>query len=259
MKILPLLMGALLAASPALAQRSEPPREWDITLGVAGAMSPTFEGSDKYRFHPLPLVTVKWRDTISLGEGGLSAYWHNKHLRVGGGLTFDGGRKDHSTGGIFESGDDRLKGLGTIKASLGLRGFAEYRLGPLAVELSGTKFTSGQNSGILANLGASLALPLGKSLFFIPNVRATWADGNYTQTFFGVTPTQAAASIFPAFSAGAGVKDVRGGASLIWRLNQHWFVGATGGVTHLMGPAARSPISLRDTSATAMTMVGYRF
>ena len=258
MKILPILICVLLASSPALAQRA-PPRDWDITLGVAGAMSPTFEGSDRYRFRPLPLVTVKWRDTISLGEGGLSANWHNKHLRIGGGLTFDGGRKDHSTGGIFNSGDDRLKGLGTIKAALGVRGFAEYRAGPLSIELSGTKFTSSQNSGVLANLGASLALPLGKNLILIPNVRATWADGNYTQTFFGVTPTQSAASIFPAFSAGAGIKDVRGGASLIYRLNQHWFVGATGGVVHLMGPAARSPISLRDTSATAMTMVGYRF
>ena len=117
-------MCAALASSPALAQRAAP-RDWDITLGVAGAMSPTFEGSDKYRFHPLPLVTVKWRDTISLGEGGLSAHWRSRHLRIGGGLTFDGGRKDHSTGGIFESGDDRLKGLGTIKASLGVRGFAE--------------------------------------------------------------------------------------------------------------------------------------
>ena len=222
-------------------------------------MHPTFEGSDRYRFRPLPLVTVKWRDTIFFGEGGLGAQWHNRHLRLGGGLTVDPGRKDHSTGGIFESGDDRLRGLGTINASLGLRGFAEYRAGPLGIELSGTKFTGGRNSGILANLGISLALPLSRKLIFIPSARATWADGNYTQTYFGVTAVQAAASIFPAFSAGAGVKDVRGGASLIWRLNRHWFVGANGAVVHLMGPAARSPISLRDTSVTAMTMAGYRF
>jgi outer membrane protein len=251
---------ALLACSPALAQRAgEPPREWDVTLGVAGGLTPTFEGSDRTRFRPLPLIAFKWRDTISFGEGGLSAAWHNKHLRIGGGLTFDPGRKDHSTGGIFETGDDRLRGLGTINAALGLRGFAEYRAGPLSVELSGTKFTGPQNSGILANLGLSMALPLSKKLIFIPNVRATWADGNYTQAYFGVTAPQAAASIFPAFSAGAGVKDVRGGASLIYRLNNHWFVSGNASVVRLMGPAARSPISIKDTSVTAMTMIGYRF
>ncbi|MDB5739768.1 MAG: hypothetical protein JWP16_808 [Alphaproteobacteria bacterium] len=262
MKILlpTILACAFLACGPALAQRAgEPVRDWDITLGVAGAVHPTFEGSDRYRFSPLPLVTFKWRDTISFGEGGLSAAWHNKHLRIGGGLTFDPGRKDHSTGGIFESGDDRLKGLGTINAALGFRGFAEYRRGPLSVELSGTKFTGSQNSGILANLGLSLTLPLTQKLIFIPNVRATWADGTYTQTYFGVTAPQAAASIFPAFSAGAGIKDVRGGASLIYRLNRHWFVGASAGVVRLMGPAALSPISLDDTSVTGMTMIGYRF
>jgi outer membrane protein len=254
------LAAALLASGPALAQvRGGPPREWDITLGVAGAVRPTFEGSDRYRVRPLPLATVSWRDTISLGEGGLSANWHNRHLRIGGGLTFDPGRKDHSTGGIFESGDDRLKGLGTINAALGLRAFAEYRKGPLSVELSGIKFTGGQNSGIMANLGLSLSVPLTRRLILIPNVRASWADGTYTQTYFGVTPVQAAASIFPAFSAGAGVKDVRGGVTLLYRLNDHWFIGANGSVVHLMGPAARSPISLADTSVTAMTMAGYRF
>ncbi len=251
---------ALLACSPALAQRaSGPPRDWDISIGAAGMLRPTFEGSDRSRFRPLPLVTVKWRDTISFGEGGLSAAWHNKHLRIGGGLTFDPGRKDHSTGGIFDSGDDRLRGLGTIDAALGLRAFAEYRLGPLGVELSGTKFTGAQNSGILANLGLSLALPLTPKLILIPNVRASWANGNYTQAYFGVTAPQALASAFPVFSAGAGVKDVRGGATLIYNLNRHWFVGGNASVVRLMGPAARSPISLDDTNVTAMTMIGYRF
>ena len=262
MKIFPLLACVLVMSSPALAQGrpgSEPPREWDVSLGVAGMWRPTFEGSDRSRFRPLPLATFKWRDTISFGEGGLSAQWHGRHLRVGGGLTFDPGRKDHSTGGIFDSGDDRLRGLGNINFALGLRGFAEYRLGPLALELSGTKFTGGRNSGILGNIGLSLALPLTPKLVLIPNVRASWADGTYMQTYFGVTAPQAAASIFPAFNAGAGLKDVRGGATLIYSLNRHWYVGGNASVARLMTSAARSPISIQDTNVTAMTMIGYRF
>ena len=257
-----ILACALLICGPALAQGrpgGEPPREWDVSLGAAGLWRPTFEGSDRSRFRPLPLVTVKWRDTISFGEGGLSAQWHGRHLRVGGGLTFDPGRKDHSTGGIFDSGDDRLKGLGTINFALGVRGFAEYRMGPLAVELSGTKFTGGRNSGILANLGLSLALPLAPKLVLIPNIRATWADRTTMQTYFGVSAPQAAASVFPVFNAGAGLKDVRGGATLIYSLNRHWYVGGNASVSRLMNAAARSPISLKDTNVTAMTMVGYRF
>ena len=37
------------------------------------------------------------------------------------------------------------------------------------------------------------------------------------------------------------------------------FVGLNGGVTHLTGDAADSPISITDTYATALTFVGYRF
>jgi outer membrane protein len=205
------------------------------------------------------VVALRWRDTISLGEGGLSATGHFRKFRFGGGLTFDAGRKDHSSGGIFESGDDRLNGLGTIKAALGLRAFASTRISLVNLDVSAVKYTGRQNHGVVVNLGASLPLPLGKKLLLMPHVRATWANDNYMQTYFGVTPVQSAASIFPRFNAGGGFKDVRGGVNLVYRFNQHWYVGADASVVRLMGDAAASPISISDTSLTLMTMAGYRF
>jgi len=60
--------------------------------------------------------------------GGLSAYWRHENFRIGGGLTFSAGRQENS--GAFHQGDDRLFGMGEIPAALGIKGFAEYRLGP---------------------------------------------------------------------------------------------------------------------------------
>ena len=248
---------AALLCAPAQAQRRrEPPGEWDVTLGAAVASRPSFEGSDRSIVRPLPFVTVRWRDAISLGEGGLSVTAHLKNFRFGGGLMVDPGRKDHSSGGIFESGDDRLKGLGTIRASPGFRAFASARLSLFNFEVSAVKSL---NHGVTGSLGLSAPLPLGKKLILMPHVRATWADGQYMQTYFGVTPVQAGASIFPSFNAGSGFKDVRAGANLIWRINNHWFAGTDIGVTRLLGDAALSPISLRDTNVTVMGMAGYRF
>ena len=248
---------AALLCAPAHAQRRrEAPKEWDITLGAAVASRPSFEGSDRSIVRALPFVAVRWRDTISLGEGGLSVTGHLKNFRFGGGLTVDGGRKDHSTGGIFESGDDRLKGLGTIKASPGFRVFASTRLSLFNFEVSAVKSL---NHGMTGTLGLSSALPLGKKLFLMPHVRATWADDKTMQTYFGVTPAQAAASAFPRFNAGSGFKDVRAGANLIYQVNKHWFIGTDVGVTRLLGDAALSPISIRDTNVTVMGMAGYRF
>jgi outer membrane protein len=265
MKHLPIIACAALLAWPSLPALAAPLRdapkekEWDVTLGAGVSLRPTFEGSDRSTVHPLPVFSVKWRDTITLGEGGLSAQWHHKRFRIGAGLTFDPGRKDHSSGGIFESGDDRLKGLGTVNAALGIRGFASYRLGPVNFEVSATKYTGSQNDGVLASLGATMPLPLTKRLIIMPHVRASWASGDTMQTYFGVTAAQSAASIFPRFTAGSGLRDVRGGVNIIYQLSPHWFMAADTSVTRLLGDAAKSPISIDDTNVMVTGMVGYRF
>jgi len=253
----------LLLSTPALAQRGPrgdgPPKTWDIALGVGGSYRPTFEGSDRSRFRPLPVITVNWRDTITFGEGGLSLQAGSGPLRFGGGLTFDGGRKDHDTGGIFGGGDDRLAGMGNIDFTLGARGFASYRLAFVNFSASATKFFGKQNDGVLATFGASAPVPLGRNLVFIPSIRASWADDKYMQTFFGVSPLQASRSIFSAFTARSGLQDVRGGANLIYRFDSHWFAAVNANVTRLVGDSAKSPISISDTNTSVITMLGYRF
>jgi outer membrane protein len=255
--ILIVLATAALSGAPAQAERRrEAPREWDITLGAGAGLRPTFEGSDRSIVRPLPVIALRWRDTISLGEGGLSATAHLKNFRFGGGLTIEAGRKDHSSGGIFESGDDRLRGLGTIKASPGFRVFASSRVSLFNFEVSAVKSL---NHGATATLGLSMPLPLSKKLLLMPHIRATWADDKYMQTYFGVTAAQSAASSFPRFHAASGFKDMRGGVNLIYSFNRHWFAGADVGVTRMLGSAAASPISIADTNVTAMAMAGYRF
>lgn len=245
----------------ALSRRDTPPegREWDVRVGGAALVRPTFEGSDRYRFSGFPFVTVNWRDTITLGESGLSAQIRNDNLRYGVGLTFDAGRDDSGTGGIFGGGDDRLRGLGKIDFSLGVRGFATYRWNFLEFGGAVTKYTGKQNDGILSDIGVSAALPVADKLLLIPNIRLGFADDKYMRTYFGVTPAQAAGSIFPVFNARGGLHQVRGGANLVYSFTEHWFVGVNAGVTHLAGDAAASPISITDTYATALSFIGYRF
>jgi outer membrane scaffolding protein for murein synthesis (MipA/OmpV family) len=244
----------------ALSQRVRPAeREWDVRMGGAALMRPTFEGSDRYRFSGLPFITVNWRDTITFGESGLSAQMRSGNFRYGVGLTFDAGREDSGKGGIFGGGDDRLRGLGDIDFSLGVRGFATWRWQFLEFGAAVTKYTGKQNDGILSDIGVSAALPIADKLLLIPNIRLGFADDKYMQTYFGVTGLQASRSIFPAFTASGGLHQVRGGANLVYSLTDHWFAGVNAGVTHLAGDAAASPISVTDTYATALTFVGYRF
>jgi outer membrane scaffolding protein for murein synthesis (MipA/OmpV family) len=234
-------------------------KDWDVTVGAGASVRPTFEGSNRSMVSPLPYLDVTYDDMISLGIKGLNAYWHQDDIRVGGGVTFDGGRKDSKGNGIFNEGDDRLKGLGNIDSSVGFRGFASYDLGLFNVGASVTKFTGSQNDGVLVDFGAELPYKVTDKLMVITHIGATWADDSYMKTFFGVTPAQAAHSRFRKFSAGSGLKDVGAGVNARYNFDKHWFAGAIADVKELTGDASKSPISYSDTNESFLVFVGYHF
>ena len=238
---------------------NQKPAVWDINLAVGAAMVPTFRGSDRYRATPIPLVIIRWRDTVSLGDDGLNVYWHNSKFRIGGGVSYDGGRLDHETSGILSSGDSRLKGLGTVDASVGIRGFVSYLVGPVYLDTSAVKYIGPQNKGIVVNFSASAPLALNKHFIVRPHFGVTWADDNYMQTFFGVTPLQASQSIFRQFDANAGLEDVNGGLTAVYLLNRHWFLGADASATQFLDHAAKSPITISNTNTTVAAVIGYHF
>ena len=70
----------------------------------------------------------------------------------------------------------------------------------------------------------------------------TWATGPYMRSLFGVTPVQAAASGYPAFTPGSGFKDVTCGLNGHYRIAARWSVVANVSYKRLIGDAADSPI-----------------
>lgn len=233
--------------------------DWDVTLGVGGAFLPTFEGSDRYHVQPAPLVSITYNDMITLNNSGLSAYWHTGDLRIGAGLTYNAGRADSKDNGLFSNGDDRLRGMGDVDAALGLKAFTSYRLWMVDLNAALTKYTGNDNDGLVVDLGLALPCTLTDKLTLTPHAEATWANTDYMQTFFGVTPTQAANSGFAKYEADAGFKDIRAGVDANYRLDEHWFLRVRTDVKRLIGDAADSPMSFSDTGVTASAMVGYRF
>jgi len=257
---IPGILILLALCSPVAAQPQRPPtKEWDIRAGAGVMVRPTFDGSDRYRARPLPFVTVNWRDTVTFDQTGLNAQLRRKDYRVGMGLTFDGGREEQDTGGIFASGDDRLLGMGDIDFALGIRGFASWQLGPLELGTTVTKFIGDQNDGILGRANLSMPLLLGPTFRLIPSISVSWADEKYTQTFFGITPLQASRSRFARFDAGSGFQDARAGVNLVYSFHRNWVANFNVGIVHLLGDSADSPISLSDISVTGMALVAYQF
>jgi outer membrane scaffolding protein for murein synthesis (MipA/OmpV family) len=246
------LLSSLLLPLSALAQDS-------VDAKPAPALVPTFEGSDRYQVMPMPLVSITYKDMISLNANGLSAYWRTGDLRIGAGLTYNPGRSDSKDNGLFGNGDDRLRGMGDIDAALGLKAFASYHLWMVDLSAAVTKYTGNDNDGVVVDLGLALPYKLTDKLTLTPHAGATWANQDYMQTIFGVTTTQAARSGFARYDADAGFKDIRAGVDANYRFDEHWFLSVRADVKRLVGDAAKSPISFSDTGVTVATMVGYKF
>ena len=240
-----------------LLAQDRPRSEWDVTLGAGAAVRPTYEGSDHYIASPVPFVNVIWRDTISLGVDGLSAYWRYENLRVGAGLTYATGRYQGS--GIFQQGDGHLAGMGDIPGALGLKGFADYKLGPVNLNASLTKFTAEWQRRRPGEFRGRAAVQLTKSTTVRASVSADWANQSYMQTYFGVTPTQAINSGYSQFNAGAGIKDVNFGVGLTQQLGSNWALVANARLTRLTGDAENSPIVFSKTQALFMAAITYHF
>jgi len=255
------MAGCLAVSATAQAQEGGSPAKdgWDVTAGAGIGVRPTYEGSDQRRTAALPFVEATYDDMVSIGVHGLNVYWHQDNFRLGAGLAVDPGRKDYKSSGIFVTGDDRLRGMGDISGAAGLRLFGSYNFGRLNVSGAVTKFDGSDNKGLIADVGADLPFKVTDKLSLAAHVGATWANQDYLQTYFGVTPTQAAATGFGEFTPKAGVKDLDVGLRAMYRLDQHWFVSADAGVKKLEGDAAKSPISFSTSEPVFMAVLGYHF
>jgi len=234
---------------------------WNVALGGGPEVRPTYEGSDRYRHVPGLILSVNWTwaDMISIGTNGISASWHEEGCRVGVALAYDTGRRDHAADEAFQAGDDRLKGLGDIGFAVGPKLFASYSVGQVTFSESVTQFTSSSNGGVQADVGVSWRRTLTERSILMLRAGASWQDPKRMQEFFGVTPTQALNSMFPEFTAHAGVKDVTGGVTYVHRFGEHVFFVGSANVQHLLDDAARSPITFASTGVTARIGVGYHF
>jgi len=238
-------------------------KEWDVTLGAGLRVGQRYEGSDDYVVSPIPFFNVCWRGFVYLGPGGLNVdIVRGQNYQFGAGLTYNPGRDESGSsffGTSLSGSDERLKGLGDIDPALGVRAFGSYMLGPVELKASITKYTGSQNDGLLLNLGLDLPFHPMNNLTLSPYIGTTWADDNYMQTWFGVTPQQSSRSGLSAFNAESGIKDVTAGLKATYRLNQHWFISTEVGMQHLLGDAGKSPITEVSTGATFGTVVGYHF
>ncbi|MFX1674135.1 MipA/OmpV family protein [Paraburkholderia sp. A2WS-5] len=238
-----------------LFEPDRPPLE--ARLGVGATFQPRYDGSERYHMLVGPSIDIRYKDLLfgSTGEGFGVNVLQGQNWRMSVAAAYDLGRRGHDD-------PEHLNGLGNINPAPEMKLAAEYVVSkefPLVFRAAFTRSFGGSN-GWTADLGAYMPLPGSNETFYwFAGPSVTFADSNYMQSWFGVTPQQAAASGYRQYSASAGLKSAGFGITMVYFVNKHWFVSADGALRRLLGSAADSPIIQSKTDGVCDISINYQF
>jgi outer membrane scaffolding protein for murein synthesis (MipA/OmpV family) len=231
-----------------------PAGEGEGTVGAALIMGHQYMGSDERRTLLFPALDYQWKNGWFAGTTNGVGYQFDSapNLQYGLRLTVDLGRD--------ESRSAALAGMGDISARPEASAFFNMFLSPEFFLTSTVRYGAGNDrNGALVDLGAGYAVQLAPQWRTAVGVAATIANGNYMQSYFGVTPAQALTSGYAAYAAGSGVRDVRANASLNYFITEKWTLTGAVSVSSLQGSAKDSPIVRQTTPVTGVVALSYRF
>lgn len=194
-----------------------PKKDWSFTIGGLGYYSPTYEGSDSSDFSVFPYLDIRWRNRLFLSArdglgGNLVA---TPDFTLGGAFNYYWGRNDDD--------DDVLNGMEDIEGGIEGSLFAKLRHGPWGLNATLRQGLTGSDSGTVFTIGGGYTFMPMDNLRLVLNADASLVSGNYANTWFGISSSEAAASsLLSAYEAEAGWKDYGLGLTAIYSWNKRW-------------------------------------
>lgn len=240
-----------LALAPVLSAQPRPPAEgWNYAAGAAAIMAPAFPGSEDYQLMLVPSIRVSYGEVFFASvEQGIGYNLVNESGWVAGPLLkFDFGRE--------ASGKNPFRVVG--KRSQGLRGFEDVDFtfqggifvgresGPWAARAELLQGING-HEGLTGDLSLDhrtvwTGRQPGPPVIFSTGPRLRWADADYVDAFYGVSPRAALATGLPRYAPDAGLVSLGWGATVVKPLRDRWSLVVLAGYNRLMADAADSPL-----------------
>lgn len=242
------LAASFLALCPLVhAQSVSPEPAYGLSghIGLNVVTMPTYEGSPNTRTLAGPDLTLSYRSrdwgTVEFGQRGL--FWRAieaGRFRFGLVAQFDPGRKDKDTSGLDPTpGDKRLAGMGRVQSSTEAGVAIGY--GPVALVARQSLSERGAK-GAQVDMTVEHAWSFSVRLGLRFALGATWADSDYMQAYFGVTPAQAQTTSFSAYTPKSGLRKVDASVGAAYAVAPRWTLQASLSISRLGDVAAKSPL-----------------
>lgn len=220
-----------------------------IVIGVGAGYVPAYQGSDDYRLLPIPVIDVVSGPFFANLRNGIGVnVVDGDTLTLGGSMTILPGYRRR----------DAPEGIGKLSVGVGGRLFASVKASGMIATVGATQGFAGGTKGVIADASLSYPIVVSPRLMVIPAISTTWADEKHNDRYFGVDSRRSVASGLPEFHAGKGFKDASALVAASYRLTDRINLGASAGVTTLVGDAKNSPIVEHRTQPVGFLSLSYR-
>lgn len=216
----------------------EPPpgviEEIVLDIGIGPRVQPTFIGSSSYEVVPNPIFELQYLRLPYLGEM-ITA--DRKLIAFGFYPSFEFiGARDADDAAY-------LAGLDPIDLAVELGPGASFRYGNFKVFAEGRFGVTGHDGAVIEG-GFDYIMTPGERWELSLGPRFTAATNNFMDTYFGVTPEEAAnpLSVLPAYDPGGGFMDVGAEGRVSYDITRRLKVHMEGRYARFIGDAASSPI-----------------
>ena len=216
-------------------------------IAVGAGIAPDYDGSDDVRAIPFLLADVRYRG-LTLEQRGLRGrvdLASDPRLSIGPVI---GGRLDR------QDVDGPVGLLPELDIAVEAGSYVGYRFGgdtlgqgAVQTELTVVHDVSRTYDGLVVTGSAAYTALRTPDTYVSFDIQVTWADADYTRTYFGITPQDAARSGLAAYRPGAGFRDVGTGITAGHYFDRHWGLIGRIGATYLVGDAADSPVTDRGS------------
>jgi len=232
--------------------------DWSLTIGAAGLVAPSFEGSKDWIFKVSPV--------ISLGRQGSAVRFSSRNDSASFGFVDTGVFRAGIAGKLVfrrdEETDDALKGLDPVKFGVEAGGFVEVY--PTDnIRLRGeVRRGIRSHSGVVADVAVDVFDDLSPTIRVSGGPRLSLASADYFDAYYGVSAGESARSGLPRYTPGGGIKSVGAGAAITWKTTDKITTSFFTEYVRLLGPAADSPLVERRGSPNQLSVgvsATYRF
>ncbi|WP_370675609.1 MipA/OmpV family protein [Pleomorphomonas sp. PLEO] len=231
---------------------STPDSGFIITLGGSVEMAPDYPGARRQGISGLPSIDIRRFDEVeelSATDDGIDySLLDIAGFEFGPVIGFRDRRNSSAAGfpGLHDLSFDVDAGvfLQTWVVPDQLRFRTEIR----------QALTNG--SGLEVDTGIDWFKRLGSDWVLALGPRLSFADASYMQSYFGVSPHEAALSGLSAYNAGGGLKSVGLTASISYQISPTWSLDLYDRLDDLTGNAARSPITRSSAGSRLQNTAG---